>query len=65
MFDADKVVLPGVGSFFCKSKLHENTEVYKSLIDIVIEKKSRFSGYVLECNFLQQQVMRDKVIIQV
>ena len=42
---ADKVVLPGVGSFsFCKSKLHENTEVYKSLIDIVIEKKKPFLG---------------------
>ena len=42
---ADKVVLPGVGSFsFCKSKLHENTDVYKSLIDIVIEKKKPFLG---------------------
>ena len=42
---ADKVVLPGVGSFsFCKSKLHENIDVYKSLIDIVIEKKKPFLG---------------------
>ena len=42
---ADKVVLPGVGSFsFCKSKLHENTDVYKSLIDLVIEKKKPFLG---------------------
>ena len=42
---ADKVVLPGVGSFsFCKSKLLENTDVYKSLIDIVIEKKKPFLG---------------------
>ena len=42
---ADKVVLPGVGSFsFCKSKLHENTDVYKSLIDIVMEKKKPFLG---------------------
>ena len=42
---ADKVVLPGVGSFsFCKSKLHENTDVYNSLIDIVIEKKKPFLG---------------------
>ena len=41
----DKVVLPGVGSFsFCKSKLLENTDVYKSLIDIVIEKKKPFLG---------------------
>ena len=42
---ADKVVLPGVGSFsFCKSKLLKNTNVYKSLIDIVIEKKKPFLG---------------------
>ena len=42
---ADKVVLPGVGSFsFCKSKLLENTDVYKSLIDVVIEKKKPFLG---------------------
>ena len=42
---ADKVVLPGVGSFsFCKLKLLENTDVYKSLIDIVIEKKKPFLG---------------------
>ena len=42
---ADKVILPGVGSFsFCKSKLLENTDVYKSLIDIVIEKKKPFLG---------------------
>ena len=42
---ADKVVLPGVGSFsFCKSKLQENTDVYNSLIDIVIEKKKPFLG---------------------
>ena len=42
---ADKVVLPGVGSFsFCKSKLHENTDVYNSLIDMVIEKKKPFLG---------------------
>jgi glutamine amidotransferase len=42
---ADKVVLPGVGSFsFCKAKLLENNDVYKSLIDIVIEKKKPFLG---------------------
>ena len=42
---ADKVVLPGVGSFsFCKSKLQENTDVYNSLIDMVIEKKKPFLG---------------------
>ena len=42
---ADKVVLPGVGSFsFCKSKLYENTDVYNSLIDMVIEKKKPFLG---------------------
>ena len=42
---ADKVVLPGVGSFsFCKSKLLENTDLYKSLTDIVMEKKKPFLG---------------------
>ena len=42
---ADKVVLPGVGSFaFCKSKLLENTDVYKALVDLVIEKKTPFLG---------------------
>ena len=42
---ADKIVLPGVGSFaFCKSKLLENTEVYKALCDLVIEKKKPFLG---------------------
>ncbi len=42
---ADKVVLPGVGSFsFCKLKLLENTDLYKSLTDIVMEKKKPFLG---------------------
>ena len=42
---ADKIVLPGVGSFsFCKSKLLEDTDLYKSLIDIVMEKKKPFLG---------------------
>ena len=42
---ADKVVLPGVGSYsFCKSKLLENTNVYKTLIDLVLEKKKPFLG---------------------
>ena len=43
--DADKIVLPGVGSFsFCKSKLLENNDVYKALVDLVIEKKKPFLG---------------------
>ncbi len=42
---ADKVVLPGVGSFsFCKSNLLDNTDVYKALIDIVMGKKKPFLG---------------------
>ncbi len=45
VLSADKVVLPGVGSFaFCKSKLLENTDVYKALCDLVIEKKKPFLG---------------------
>ena len=45
VLDADKIVLPGVGSFsFCKSKLWENTEVYKALYDLVIYKKKPFLG---------------------
>ncbi len=42
---ADRLVLPGVGSFsFCKSKLLENTDVYKALFELVIEKKKPFLG---------------------
>ena len=45
VLDADKLVLPGVGSFsFCKSKLFENTDVYKALNERVIEKKKPFLG---------------------
>ena len=45
VLDADKIVLPGVGSFsFCKSKLWENIDVYKALLDLVIEKKRPFLG---------------------
>ena len=43
VLSADKVVLPGVGSFsFCKSKLLENTDVYKALCDLVIDQKNPF-----------------------
>ena len=42
---ADKIVLPGVGSFaFCKLNLLENTDVYKALCNLVIEKKKPFLG---------------------
>ena len=42
---ADRLVLPGVGSFsFCKSKLLENGDVYKALCDLVIQKKKPFLG---------------------
>jgi glutamine amidotransferase len=45
VLDADKIVLPGVGSFsFCKSKLWENIDVYKALLDLVLEKKKPFLG---------------------
>ena len=45
VLSADKVVLPGVGSFsFCKSKLLENTDVYKALCDLVIDQKKPFLG---------------------
>ncbi len=45
VMSADKVVLPGVGSFaFCKSKLLENTDVYNALCDLVMEKKKPFLG---------------------
>ena len=42
---ADRLVLPGVGSFsFCKSKLLENGDVFKALCDLVIQKKKPFLG---------------------
>ena len=45
VLDADRLVLPGVGSFsFCKSKLLENTNVYEALNERVIEKKKPFLG---------------------
>ena len=45
VLSADKIVLPGVGSFaFCKFNLLENTDVYKALCDLVIEKKKPFLG---------------------
>ena len=45
VLSADKVVLPGVGSFsFCKSKLLENTDVYKALCDLIIDQKKPFLG---------------------
>ena len=45
VLDADRLVLPGVGSFsFCKSKLFENTDVYEALNERVIEKKKPFLG---------------------
>ena len=45
VLSADKIVLPGVGSFaFCKLNLLENTDVHKALCDQVIEKKKPFLG---------------------
>jgi glutamine amidotransferase len=45
VLDADRLVLPGVGSFsFCKSKLLENSDVYKAINERVIEKKKPFLG---------------------
>ena len=45
VLSADKVVLPGVGSFsFCKSKLLENTDIYQALCDLVLVQKRPFLG---------------------
>ena len=50
---ADKIVLPGVGSFaFCKLNLFENTDVYKALCDMVIEKKKPFLGICIGMQLL-------------
>ena len=50
---ADKIVLPGVGSFaFCKLNLLENTDVYKALCDMVIEKKKPFLGICIGMQLL-------------
>ena len=55
VLSADKIVLPGVGSFaFCKLNLLENTDVHKALCDLVIEKKKTVSwnlcGNATSCN---------------
>ena len=45
VLSADKIVLPGVGSFaFCKFNLFENTDLYKALCDLVMVKKKPFLG---------------------
>ena len=45
VLSADKIVLPGVGSFaFCKLNLLENTDVYNALCDQVIGKRKPFLG---------------------
>ncbi|MDC3090596.1 imidazole glycerol phosphate synthase subunit HisH [Paracoccaceae bacterium] len=45
VLSADKIVLPGVGSFaFCRLNLLENTDVHKALCDQVIENKKPFLG---------------------
>ena len=45
VLSADKIVLPGVGSFaFCKLNLLENKDVHNALCDQVIEKKKPFLG---------------------
>ncbi len=45
VLSADKIVLPGVGSFaFCKLNLMENKDVHNALCDQVIEKKKPFLG---------------------
>ena len=45
VLSADKIVLPGVGSFaFCKLSLLENSDVHKALCHLVIEKKKPFLG---------------------
>ena len=53
VLSADKIVLPGVGSFaFCKLNLLENTDVYKALCDMVIEKKKPFLGICIGMHLL-------------
>ena len=45
VLSADKIVLPGVGSFaFCKLNLLENKDVHNALCDQVLEKKKPFLG---------------------
>ncbi|GIR95739.1 MAG: hypothetical protein CM15mP98_07090 [Paracoccaceae bacterium] len=56
VLDADRLVLPGVGSFsFCKSKLLENTDVYEALNERVIEKKKPFLGICVGMQLLAQR----------
>ena len=54
--DADRIVLPGVGSFnFCKSKLFENSSLTKALHERVLEKKVPFLGICVGMQLLASE----------
>ena len=56
VLSADKIVLPGVGSFaFCKLNLLENKDVHNALCDQVIEKKKPFLGICVGMQLLATQ----------
>ena len=62
VLSADKVVLPGVGSFsFCKSKLLENTDIYKALCDLIIDQKKPFLGICVGMQILSDRGHEDKI----
>ena len=53
---ADRIVLPGVGSFnFCKSRLFENTALIKALYERVIDKKVPFLGICVGMQLLASE----------
>ena len=54
--DADRIVLPGVGSFnFCKSRLFGNTSLLKALHERVIDKKVPFLGICVGMQLLASE----------
>ena len=54
--NADRIVLPGVGSFnFCKSRLFENTSLIKALHERVIDKKVPFLGICVGMQLLASE----------
>ena len=62
VLSADKIVLPGVGSFaFCKLNLLENKDVHNALSDQVIEKKKPFLGICVGMQLLATEGNEGKV----
>ena len=61
---ADKLVLPGQGSFkACREGIDKIAGLMNELNESVLEKKNQYLEYVPECNCLQQLAMRKKKLL--